>query len=382
MDDVNSPASQDDIDQLLGNISEGADTIDNSASDSVASILGQNDIDQLISGVAFSEPVAEAATQQPVSKSVGGNVCVIKNFGERIDVDARSVVKHDFSHPNLFSELEMEHLKKIHEGWLPKLMAHLSMLLRMDFSISLKDFSVQSYQSVLKQIPTPTHIFLYKISSLNGIGLFAIDVRLVMTVINRMLGGKAHSAADDRFLTEIEKTLINDVINVMLNEWCLLWKELMGPLTMEQMGIESSTKFIGNNDKTFSVLSIELDGALGDCMETIRMVLPCSMLQPIVEKLREHNKSIAPSPMVHKKIVWRNAYEDIKVPLVAEWNAYSCSVAELVKLKAGEIIHLPSEILKKTEVKLRNKTKFVGEVGLQNGYVAVKLLEKIKNKYE
>lgn len=381
MSGTDQPISQNDIDQLLGSQPEDVQpevSGQPTAEESVASLLGQSDIDQLL-GAAIEEVKENKPEVATPLQAVPSVACVFNSLGARIKVPLNKIVPYDFRRPTVFSSIEMEHLKQQHEVWLRGLIAHLSMLLRMDMSLTLKNFSIQTYKTLLDGIPTPAHIFLFKISSLNGIGLFSIDVRLAMTIVNRMLGGKAHSAADNRFLTEIEKTLINDVIHVALNEWCVIWQEWMGGLKIDPIGVESSTRFIGSGDKSFSLLSVELEGALGDCAETIRLAFPCSMLQPIVKKLREHKCSIAPREMVDKKIVWRDTYEAIQLPLVAEWKACSYSVEKVVGLKVGEVIKLPIELLKKTELRFQNKTKFIGEVGLQNGHVSIKLTERVRS---
>ena len=63
------------------------------------------------------------------------------------------------------------------------------------------------------------------------------------TVVDRILGGKGSTNPEDRGLTDIEKALVEDFNQIVLEEWCNQWKSAMS-LNATIVGNESSGKFL------------------------------------------------------------------------------------------------------------------------------------------
>ena len=75
-----------------------------------------------------------------------------------------------------------------------------------------------------ENLPSPAHLCLFKAEPLSGVGVLDINPRLALTLVDRMSGGRGHSVKTERYLTEIETALLEDILNVVLEEWCVQWK--------------------------------------------------------------------------------------------------------------------------------------------------------------
>lgn len=117
-----------------------------------------------------------------------------------------------------------------------------------------------------------------------------------------------------------------------------------------------------------------MEAILGECMEQIQMAFPFSMIEPIVKKLRGEQRPIeAP---VKREMTWRVPYNEIGVPVTAEWMVKEVALGEVLELKAGDVLKMPRELIQKTRVLLSNAPGFEGIVGIKDGYVAVQLTKQ------
>jgi flagellar motor switch protein FliM len=64
------------------------------------------------------------------------------------------------------------------------------------------------------------------------------------------------------------------------------------------------------------------------------------------------------------------------MPVRAEWDTFSVSLREITDLRVGDVIELPAEQIRHTNVLLNGVPKFVGTVGLDAGHVVVQLTAK------
>lgn len=120
--------------------------------------------------------------------------------------------------------MELRRLRLLHEDFIRYLAARLSLFLRMEFTLKMSKLTTLAYAKFTESLPSPTHLCLFKTEPLMGVGILDLNPRLALTLVDRMLGGHGHSVKLERYLTEIEVALLEDVIRIILEEWCAQWK--------------------------------------------------------------------------------------------------------------------------------------------------------------
>ena len=68
------------------------------------------------------------------------------------------------------------------------------------------------------------------------------NAHLSATVVDRILGGRGSTNPEERGLTDIEKALVEDFNQIILEEWCKQWEGIMS-LTPSIIGTENTGKF-------------------------------------------------------------------------------------------------------------------------------------------
>ena len=120
---------------------------------------------------------------------------------------AAKVEAYDFRNPAFLSEGELRRLRLLHEDFIRYLSARLSLYLRMEFGLKMAKLTTVTYSKFTDSLPNPTHISLFKVEPLVGVGVLDINPRLALTIADRLLGGRGHSVKAERYLTEIEIAL-------------------------------------------------------------------------------------------------------------------------------------------------------------------------------
>ncbi|HYC73162.1 MAG TPA: FliM/FliN family flagellar motor switch protein [Opitutaceae bacterium] len=326
--------------------------------------LDQSEIDRLLAQT--SAAAAPRAT-------------LIKADGRRADGSAASKVEaYDFRNPAFLSEVELRRLRLVHEDFIRYLSARLSLFLRMEFGLKMAKLTTVSYSKFTESLPSPTHICLFKAEPLTGVCVLDINPRLALTIADRLLGGRGHSVKAERYLTEIEVALLEDVISIVLQEWCGQWKAIETDLRPVIIGHENNGRFLQTSPKDAIVLALALEVNFGDCSEQIQIGVPYYTIEPLVRKMQQRRqKDTAVATVAARRATWQGAYDRIALPVRAEWEALELTLRELTNLRVGDVIEMPATQLHQTKLLLAGTPKFLGTVGLDTDHVAVQLTRKL-----
>jgi flagellar motor switch protein FliM len=328
--------------------------------DSSGGILDQSEIDQLLAA-------ATAETAPPLIRADGTRAA---------DASAARVEPYDFRNPAFLTEVELRRLRILHEDFIRYLSARLSMFLRMECSLKMARLQTQTYAKFTEGLSTPTHICLFKADPLLGVGVLDVNPRLALTFVDRLLGGRGHSVKAERYLTEIEVALLEDVLKIILEEWCSQWREDR-ELHPQLIGHENNGRFLQTSPRDAVVLALAIEFSFGDCSEQIQIGLPYYTIEPLVKSLQQRRqKDTAPSaPPANAQ--WRDIYENVQIPVRAEWTLTEMALREISSLRVGDVLELPMDILDQTRLLLSGTHKFIGTVGVERDLVAVKINRKI-----
>lgn len=297
-------------------------------------------------------------------------------FGAQEGLPAHKVEGYDFRHPAFLAEAELRRLRLLHEDFIRYLSARLALYLRMEVGLKMAKLTTATYAKFTDALPNPTHLSLFKVEPMIGVGILDLNPRLALTIADRLLGGRGHSIKADRYLTEIEIALLEDVILIILDEWCTQWKaeQELHPVVI---GHENNGRFLQTSPKDAVMLALTLECNFGDCAEQMQIGVPYYTIEPVVKRMQARRQKDTAVAATLKRPEWHGAYEGVNVPVRAEWNAFDLSLREVTSLRVGDILEMPREICAETRVVLHDCPKFVGTVGLDADHVAVQITRKI-----
>ncbi len=256
------------------------------------------------------------------------------------------------------------------------LAARLAIFLRLEFSLQLAKVHIEGYQKFTDSLTNPAYITLFKTEPLKGVGLLVVPPRLALTLVDRLLGGPGQMPADNRDLTDIEIALSDQSAMLILSEWCNHWPE-MRDLHPAILGHENNCKFLQTSPPDTSMLILTISASISEQTETFQLVFPYATLEPLMRLLNPElagTEVAAPRPA---KPRWNSGFDDVKVPLTAEWQGLKMSAGEITRLKPGDLLGLDPACAAQVVVRLGSIPKFFGRPGTSDANWAVQLTAAI-----
>lgn len=310
-------------------------------------------------------PAAAASAPAAVVEQAGQN-------DDQPEEKCREAVQaYDFRHPAFLSPGELRRLRLRHEEFIRALAARLSIYLRLEFALRLTRLEAVPYQKFIKGLPNPTHLTLFKIEPLRGLGVLHIPPRLGLTIVDRLLGGSAQSVTADHEFSEIEMALLDQCVTLLLHEYGQHWAGVQ-ELRPALLGHETNGQFLQTAPHDTLLLVLGLEARLGDCLEPMELALPCHTLEPLIRQLGQFTDVPPPDPRLPLVALrWNRAFDDLLVPVTAIWNDVTMTARSLANLKPGDMLPLDRESLNHVKLRLADRPKFEGRLGTTNGKWAV-----------
>lgn len=288
---------------------------------------------------------------------------------------AEEIQAYDFRNPILLSSSDLRKMRGRHEDYVQALAARLSVYLRLEFALKLSRLQTLTYQKFTATLNSPTHITMFKVEPLRGVCLLEITPQLGLTIVDRLMGGPGHPTSINRDLSEIEVALLDQAVQLIVLEWCNLWPELKDPRPV-LLGHENNSRFLQTSSPDTVMMVLSLEAGMGDYMESIQIAFPYAMLEPLVENLgmrmspnADQTGASASAPK------WRRDYEDVMVPVTAEWPALELIARDLVELEVGQVLEVAPEFANQVQIRLAGMPKFVGRLGTRGNRWAVEITE-------
>ena len=248
------------------------------------------------------------------------------------------------------------------------------MFLRTEFNLELEDLTADLYSNFTHSIKSPSCVTMFKLQELNGVCLLDVNSHLSATVVDRILGGRGSTNPEERGLTDIEKALVEDFNQIILEEWSKQWQQTM-VLNPSIIGTESTGKFLQTSPPDAMMLILAMEASFGDVSGPIRIAVPYYTLEPVVSRLLtavsvSEKKTVKPTR-------WHEIYDAIPVDVSAEWDAFELSLKDLSNLEIDDVIELSPDLINQTKLRIENRTCFVGEIGLEDGQVAFQVNQSL-----
>lgn len=340
---------------------QGQEEKNEGSHDSSIDVLAQNEIDLLM--------------QQVSTEQTG---IVYDCHGKRISHEKKVNIRlYNFRSPSYLREIEIRQIQASHEQFAKHISLRLSMFLQVEVEFEVQKIQAVSFEKFIESRRDPTFASLFNLTHLPGVGILDMNTLLAMSIVNRMLGGKGKSLQQERVLTEIESALMEEVVLLILEEWCGLWKSFK-QINPSIIGRESDPRYLQTSLRDAVTMVISMNAQFNDCFQPVTLAISFAMLEPILRYIQaKNNKYIAKSSALKEKH-WTKSYDTIDVPAYAQLQPQEIKMSDILNLRPGDVFEFPSRLIEQTELKIMNTPCFIGEVGVNGGHVAFRIKDKIK----
>jgi flagellar motor switch protein FliM len=304
------------------------------------------------------------------------DVQVLTFTGDRETHKRGNIRAHDFRQSGFLTPSELRRIRLRHEQFIRALAGRMAIFLRLEFVVQTVKVQIVGYQKFIESISSPTHITLFKTDPLKGVGLLVIPPRLGLTIVDRLLGGPGQMPEASRELSEIETALTDQVAMLLLSEWCNHWPE-MRDLKSSIIGHENNGRFLQTAPPDTAMLVLTMNSGIGDQLEPIQLLFPYATVEPLMRLLNPPMPETEAAPARAGKPKWNNEFNDVKVPVVAEWHGLKMSAGDITRLKSGDVVMLDPQCAAQVQLRFSHLPKFIGRPGTCSGKWAVQLTHSI-----
>lgn len=319
----------------------------------MAEVLSQNEIDALLNALSSGEV----------------DVKEIKDNSSE-----KKVKKYDFRNPQKIAKDQLRTLEIIHDNLSRLLQTFLSGYLRAPVKVSVLTVDQYAYSEFTNAISNPAFLSVVDFEPLSGQIIIDISTNTAFAIIDRLLGGDGEKLVDIRSFTEIELTLLKNLMKRIIGLMAQAWDNVI-ILTPTLEKIETNSQFaqIISPNETIALVTMNL--SIGSIEGLINICIPHLVMEPILEKLStklwfsstKREATQVDKELLHKRI--KSTY----VSLNANLSSTKITIGDLINLQRGDVILLNGTINDEVFINVGTQLKFYGRPGANKNKVAVKI---------
>jgi len=293
------------------------------------------------------------------------------------DVQQRQIMLYDFKRPNRVSKEQLRAIRGIHDKMARSLASEMSATLRSIIEIQLQAVDQMTYGEFLMSLPNPTSFNVFSIRPLDGSAVLEINPSIVFPMIDRLLGGKGENYETERELSDIELTLLDNILKVMMSKLKESWGPIVEMIPMIESK-ESSPNVVQIVAQNEIVIMIVLEITIGETSGMINIAYPVIYLESILSRLA--SKDIMIGERSAKKSRSSELKELLKrADIVNEaiLGTTNLSIKKILELQIGDVIRLKQPESDEAIITVDKKDLFRAKMGIHNYHKTMKITEKI-----
>jgi len=272
-----------------------------------------------------------------------------------------SVRTYDLTNQERIIRGRMPTLEIINQRLARLLRASLSGTLRRVVDVTVVSIEMIKFGDLIKIMPMPTSMHVFRMSPLRGGALLVIESDLVSILIESFFGGPGGMSVriEGRDFTPIESGMILRVVNIFLEDMEKAW-EMIEPIKIDLERSEANPRFVSivppSDVVVVTTFEIDIDEGRGIAI----ICIPYLMLEPFRSKLYAafQSESLERDYAWLRRIV--RQIEDVAVEASVELGSTEISVRALLELQIGDIICLDQDSDSELMMRIEGVPKFMG----------------------
>jgi len=325
----------------------------------MSEILSQDEVDSLLDGLDSGEVESETDVAKP-EKPVEG------------------IIAYDFTSQDTVIRARMPTFDVINERLSREVRATLSSLLQTNVDVSANPFDTLKFSEFVRSLPVPTSLHVFKMDPLRGHGLVVFESQLVYNLIDTFFGGEALGKArvEGREFTRIEEVMIKKAVVAVLKNIEASWAPIESvkiSLIRSEMNPQFTAIVLPTDLVLVTRFEIELEQSAGNLV----ICYPYSMIEPMRNKLSSGVQTEAEEIDTNWRRMIREVILNSTVDLKIQLGRAEITGERLIYMQKGDVIQLDNDAGDPLISYIDGLAKLTGYAGVQRGFQAFKVKDKI-----
>jgi len=322
----------------------------------MADVLSQAEIDAMLSSAQSGGPIETAEKEVAVKD-------------------------YDFRSPKKFTKERMRTLDGVFDNYARLLSSYLTGLLRLYCKVTLTSIEEQKYFEFSNALPDYVMMGMAELrlqdDEIEDLSIIVqLSNSLTYIMIDRLLGGSGEFMDTDREFTDIESSIMENIIRnilVRLKEPWATYVEIEPELT----AIETNSRVISSAGYDDTMIICVLEVMVNETKALITVCMPAVGLYEIMQKYTVRQTRIGRKTDVNREKERRgNIFDGVAytaLDVTAILGEVDLDMLDVLRLQKGDIIPLGKGIDSNIVLSVGGKKWFDGKMGVYNNKKAVKI---------
>ncbi len=245
--------------------------------------------------------------------------------------------------------------------------------------VSLDNIASIRFGDYLNSIPLPAMLSVFKAEEWDNFGLITVDSSLIYSIVDVLLGGRRGTAAmriEGRPYTTIERSLVERMIHVMLNDLSAAFEPL-SPVTFRFDRLETNPRFATISRPSNAAIVTRLRIDMEDRGGRLELLLPYATLEPVRELLLQ----MFMGEKFGRDSIWETHLAEelwlTEVDLEAVIDQRTMRLKDVFDLKVGEQIMLSATPDSPVQMLCGNVPLYTARMGRKGSRIAVRIEDRL-----
>lgn len=273
-----------------------------------------------------------------------------------------TAVTYDFRRPDRIPKEQLRSIHLMHDFLARNLASSLGAYLRAYVTVSLVSVEQLSFGEFLQYLPTPTCISSIGMRPMEANSVLELNPSLVFPMLDVLLGGTGASDVEgSREITEIERSIIEGVIRIVLHDLREAWAPV-AELNFTIEGTETQPQLMQILSPNEAIVAIGFEITMGESRGMMNFGIPSILVKMMGQKFEQQWSIRRRTSTKTGRQRMLSLVDRVPVGMDSRIEGAKLSVQNLLELKKGDVISLDIPARRPVEVHVNSKPKFLGEI--------------------
>ncbi len=233
-----------------------------------------------------------------------------------------------------------------------------------------------TYDEYIRSVPNPTLLIMLSFGSARVGCMLEMPLQLAFAATELLLGGSGGKDQPHRAMTDLEQSLMRNIIDLMLPELALAFEPLM-VVEPEVVGQESNPQFAQFASPSEMVLLVPFDVKLEHATGMVRLCMPFAQMQPHLDESSAVHPGTGSETEAQERHRVHEHLSSSPVEVAAVFRPAIASSKQIVELGIGDVIMMNHPTTMPLTVHVQGVNVYEATLGRLNRQLAVQIQNDI-----
>lgn len=268
---------------------------------------------------------------------------------------------YDFRRPDRIAKDQLRAIHLLHENFARNLASSLSGYLRAYIAVNLVSVEQLSFQEFTQILPSPTSLIALGMKPYDGNAVLEINPTLVFPILEMLLGGSGKTVKIEREVTEIEQSILEGLLRIILNDLRTAW----GAVANIQFSIEAHEtepqllQILAPNE---AVVAISMEVRIGEASGMMNIGIPSIVVKMLRQKFDQQWSVRKTEATGDEHTRMLRLIQPALVQLDARLQGPKLGVQALLDLQDGDVVVFDYPTERPIDLAVNGRLKYEGEI--------------------